>query len=329
MTVNAGHRLRITRHFEASPERVFDAWLNPETVGKWLFTTATGEMRRVEIDPRVGGKYLLIDRRHGKDIEHIGEYLEIERPTHLVFTFAVPAFSPQSTRVSIDIVPAGTGCNLTLTHEGVLEEWVSQTQQGWGMILDGLATELDGAAGSHGVIVEPGTVRFRRIFPGPIERVWAYLTESDKRAKWLAAGEMEPRAGASLELHFDHDSLSQDQSPVPERFREGGCGSVTSHDVVRYEPPRLLSLTWGGGADGPSEVTFELTPQGDKVLLVLTHRRLAGRTMMVDVASGWHSHLAILTERVNGQEPAASFWTIFSCAHDDYETQIPGGVMLR
>jgi uncharacterized protein YndB with AHSA1/START domain len=160
--------------------------------------------------------------------------------------------------------------------------------------------------------------------PGPIERVWAHLTESDKRAKWLAAGDMESRAGASLKLHFDHASLSRDQSPVPERFREGGCGEVTSHEVIRCEPPRLLSLTWGGGsADQPSEVTFELTPLGDKVLLVLTHRRLAGRTMMVDVASGWHSHLAMLTERVNGQEPAASFWTIFSAANAEYEKQIP------
>jgi hypothetical protein len=66
-----------------------------------------------------------------------------------------------------------------------------------------------------------------------------------------------------------------------------------------------------------------LTTQGDEVLLVLTHRQLAGRTMMVDVASGWHSHLAVLTERLNGQEPAASFWSIFSAANAEYERQIP------
>jgi uncharacterized protein YndB with AHSA1/START domain len=323
MTVNADPVLRVTRHFDASPERVFDAWLNPLTAGKWLFTTATGEMMRVEMDPRVGGKYLLIDRRHGKDIEHVGEYLEIDRPRRLVFTFAVPEFSPQSTRVSIDIVPVGTGCDLTLTHEGVLDEWLSRTQQGWTMILDGLANSLQNPSGSYGVVVEPGTVRFRRLLPGPIERVWAYLTESDKRAQWLAAGEMEPRVGASVELRFDHASLSSHKEPVPDRFKEGGCGDATRHEVIRCDPPRLLSLTWGGGADGPSEVTFELTAQADKVLLVLTHRRLAGRTMMVDVASGWHSHLAMLTERLNGQEPAASFWSIFSAANAEYEKQIP------
>ncbi len=324
MTINAGGMLRVTRHFDASPERVFDAWLNPQTTGKWLFTTATGEMMRVEIDPRVGGKYLFVDRRHGKDIEHVGEYLEIDRPTRLVFTFAVPEFSPQSTRVRIDIVPVGTGCDLTLTHEEVLTEWLSQTEQGWTMILDGLANSLESASGNYGAVVEPGTVRFRCVLPGPIERVWAYLTESDKRAKWLAAGEMEPRVGASVALRFDHASLSSIKAPVPERFREGGCGDVTSHEVTRCEPPRLLSLTWSGSkADEPSEVTFELTPQGDKVVLVLTHRRLAGRSMMVDVASGWHSHLAMLSERLNGQEPAASFWSIFSAANTEYEKQLP------
>jgi uncharacterized protein YndB with AHSA1/START domain len=323
MTVDADRILHVTRHFHASPERVFDAWLNPATAGKWLFTTATGEMTRVEIDARVGGKYLFVDRRNGKDIEHLGEYLEIDRPTRLVFTFAVPEFSPQTTRVSIDIVPVGAGCDLTLTHEGVLAEWADRTQQGWGMILDGLVNSLENASGSYGVVVGPGTVRFQRVLPGPIERVWAYLTESDKRAKWLAAGEMQPRVGASVALHFDHASLSLAKAPVPERFKEGGCGDVTSHEVIRCEPPRLLSLTWGGGtADVPSEVTFELTPQSDKVLLVLTHRRLAGRAMAVDVASGWHSHLAVLVERLDGQEPADAFWSIFSRMHDDYEGRI-------
>ena len=47
----------------------------------------------------------------------------------------------------------------------------------------------------RGTITEAGTIRFERLLPGPIERVWAYLTESDKRAKWLAAGDMDLRPG--------------------------------------------------------------------------------------------------------------------------------------
>ena len=98
-------------------------------------------MIRVEIDPRVGGSFNSM-RRDGEDVEHVGEYLEIDRPRRLVFAFSVPKFSKQITRVTIDIVPVGNGCELTLTHEGVLPEWADRTQSGWGMILDSLGKML-------------------------------------------------------------------------------------------------------------------------------------------------------------------------------------------
>jgi uncharacterized protein YndB with AHSA1/START domain len=127
--------IQVTRNFVASPERVFDAWLDPAIARRFLFATPTGEMIRVEIDARVGGKFLIIRRTDGDDVEHVGEYLVIERPRRLVFTFAVPKFSPQFTQVTIEIKPAANGCTLTLTHEGVLPEWAERTQEGWGMIL--------------------------------------------------------------------------------------------------------------------------------------------------------------------------------------------------
>jgi uncharacterized protein YndB with AHSA1/START domain len=133
--------VRVTRRFSASAERVFDAWLDPARAQKFLFATPTGQMVRAEIDARVGGKFVFTDRREGVDVEHMGEYLEIERPRRLVFTFAVPQFSAESTRVSIDIVPLETGCELTLTHEGVLPDYVTRTEAGWGMILDNLAAK--------------------------------------------------------------------------------------------------------------------------------------------------------------------------------------------
>jgi uncharacterized protein YndB with AHSA1/START domain len=134
-------RLQVVRRFDAAAERVFDAWLDPGTAAKWLFATASGQMIRVEIDPRVGGLFNFT-RRDGDDVEHVGEYLEIDRPRRLVFTFSVPKYSTQVTRVSIDIVPLESGCELTLTHEDVLPEWASQTEAGWGMILDSLARTL-------------------------------------------------------------------------------------------------------------------------------------------------------------------------------------------
>jgi uncharacterized protein YndB with AHSA1/START domain len=134
--------VQVTRHFEASPERVFDAWLDPQKAGQWLFATPSGQMVRVEIDARAGGSFIFVDRRDGEDVEHIGEYIEMDRPRRLVFTFKVPKFSQQSTRVSIDIVPEGTGCHLTLTHEDVLPDYASRTQEGWTGILDKLAAAI-------------------------------------------------------------------------------------------------------------------------------------------------------------------------------------------
>jgi uncharacterized protein YndB with AHSA1/START domain len=101
-----------------------------------------GEIVATEIDARVGGGFGIV-RRDDRDIEHVGRYLEIDRPRKLVFTFAVPAFSPAETLVIIDIVPAAQGCELTLTHEHVLPEWADRTAQGWGMILDGLARAVN------------------------------------------------------------------------------------------------------------------------------------------------------------------------------------------
>jgi len=139
---NEPNVVRVHRRFDASAERVFDAWLDAERAAKFLFATPTGVMVRSEIDARVGGRFCFVDRRDGVDVEHVGTYLEIDRPHRLVFEFGVPQFSAELTRVSIDIVALGTGCELTLTHEGVLLDYVDRTRQGWTGILEGLAGAL-------------------------------------------------------------------------------------------------------------------------------------------------------------------------------------------
>jgi uncharacterized protein YndB with AHSA1/START domain len=137
-------QVRVSRRFDTPAERVFDAWLDPRTAGKWLFATPHGQMVRVEIDGRIGGYFALVDRRDGDDVEHLGEYVEIDRPHRLVFTFRVPKFSALSTKVALDIVPSGSGCELTVTHEGVLSEYASRAREGWTSILERLAVTMRG-----------------------------------------------------------------------------------------------------------------------------------------------------------------------------------------
>jgi uncharacterized protein YndB with AHSA1/START domain len=135
--------VRATRRYDAAPERVFDAWLDPATAAKFLFATPTGQMIRAEIDPRVGGHFTFVDRRPEMgDVEHVGTWLEIDRPRRLVFEFAVPAYEPTRTKITLDFAPSGAGTDLTLTHEGVFEDYVKQTEHGWGMILGALERAL-------------------------------------------------------------------------------------------------------------------------------------------------------------------------------------------
>lgn len=168
----------------------------------------------------------------------------------------------------------------------------------------------------YGTILESGAIRFERRLPGPIERVWAYLTEADKRAKWLARGEVQPWVGGGVELHFRHADLSPQVEEIPDKYRQYENGASFTAEVTRCEPPRLLSHTW---ADG-SEVTFELTPQDEDVLLVLTHRRLTS-TEMLGVAGGWHTHLGILVDHLHGRTPQP-FWATHARLEAEYEQRI-------
>ena len=141
----APSEVKVTRRFEAPPEAVFDAWLDERIAAGWLFATPDGERVRVEIDPRVGGRFDIVERRDGEDVLHTGAYEEIERPSRLVFTLQVPKYSGNSERVTVDIAPAEGGCELVLTQtvsEGA-PATPEQIERGWGKVLDALAGEVE------------------------------------------------------------------------------------------------------------------------------------------------------------------------------------------
>ncbi len=131
-------RLTVSHTYSSPAERVFDAWLDPGMAGRFLFATPGGEMIKVEIDPVVGGMFNFTERRGDIDAEHVGEYLEIERPRRLVFEYGVPAYSPDRSRVEVEIEAfAEGGCRLTLTA-WVEPEYGERTEYGWVTILANL-----------------------------------------------------------------------------------------------------------------------------------------------------------------------------------------------
>jgi uncharacterized protein YndB with AHSA1/START domain len=169
----------------------------------------------------------------------------------------------------------------------------------------------------YGALTEPGTLRIERLLPGPIERLWAWLTEPGKRAQWLAGGPMELRVGGGAELQFRHAELSAERTP-PEKFRSMEGGHTLKCRITACDPPRLLSYTWG---EDWGEVTFELSPRGNDVLLVVTHRRLGERAGIASVSAGWHAHLAILADRLAGSEPRG-FWSTYMRLEAEYEKRL-------
>jgi uncharacterized protein YndB with AHSA1/START domain len=177
------------------------------------------------------------------------------------------------------------------------------------------------ATAEHGVVTEAGTIRFERLLPGPIERVWAYLTDSDKRRTWLAAGPMELRPGGALEMTWRNSELAGPGETTPERFVQYEGYSMQGR-ILEAEPPRLLVFTWPEEEGGESEVSFALAERGGKVLLTLTHRKLATRGLMVGVAGGWHSHLAVLEARLDGRDPPP-FWPMVERVEQDYQERVP------
>jgi uncharacterized protein YndB with AHSA1/START domain len=167
----------------------------------------------------------------------------------------------------------------------------------------------------HGSPAGPGALRIERLLPGPPERIWAYLTESGKRALWLAGGPMGDAAGGKVELRFRHADLSAEKDP-PARYGEYKEGHAVHGTLLRCEPMRVLSYTWGDGGED-SRVTFELVPKGEEVLLIVTHERLRSRDGMASVAAGWHAHLGILLDRLEGREPRG-FWTAHGTLEAEY-----------
>ena len=164
-------------------------------------------------------------------------------------------------------------------------------------------------------LIPPSTVRLERLLPGPIERAWAYLTESDKRATWLAAGEFDLRVGGKIELIFENDKLPNDPMPAPRGARRSFAGVIT-----RLEPLRALGHTWMWDG-GPSEVLYELTPKGKDVLLTIHHQLPDDLGLKRGVSGGWVVHTGILADLLNGVKPRP-FWTSHDQVAKEYEAAI-------
>ena len=163
-----------------------------------------------------------------------------------------------------------------------------------------------------GQLTEPTQFTIQRWLPGPAERIWRYLTESDLRRKWLAAGDMPAVAGGAFELVWRNDELSRPDDTRPAGFPEE---NRMESRILVFDPPRHLTFSWGDG-----EVSFKLEPKGDRVLLTLVHSGL-GPDNRIRVAAGWHTHLDIMVAEAEGVAPG-SFWSNWTARTEVYRARL-------
>jgi uncharacterized protein YndB with AHSA1/START domain len=172
------------------------------------------------------------------------------------------------------------------------------------------------ARDDYAVMTESATLTMTRLLPGSIERVWAYLTESDLRRQWLASGEMEMRKGARFELVWRNSELTDPPGARPDGFGEE---HRLDSEITELDPPYRLGFTWGdtGG------VTLELEQVEDEVRLTVTHRRILDRWSQLNISAGWHAHLDMLAARLAGETPSEPFWDHWAGLKAQYERRIP------
>lgn len=144
--------LTMARRFQASPTDVYKAWTKPELMKKWLFSTeSTNQMARNEF--RIGGRWEIIDRRNGEEYRATGEYLEIDPPHRLVFSFEMPQYNDLQDRIIVWVSPVQDACEMTFKQEIVvpheegwseedlqnaMQEFSGASEEGWDRMFENL-----------------------------------------------------------------------------------------------------------------------------------------------------------------------------------------------
>jgi uncharacterized protein YndB with AHSA1/START domain len=143
---------------------------------------------------------------------------------------------------------------------------------------------------TKGEIIPESAVRFVRMLPGPVEKVWTVLTETNRLPEWYGEGVIEPREGGNVQLMGGHIR-----------------GVVTG-----WRPHNMLAYTWNVFDPGESVsrypisyLEFALAREDKAVKLTLTHRPVP-TNFQKQTAMGWHTMLDLIEASLNDECPKRS-----------------------
>lgn len=134
--------LTLDQLLPAPPARVYDAWLDPGFLARFMSPCAGGSVPEASVDARVGGAYRIVMNDGSRDIPHHGTYLEMQRPHRLRFTWQSP-HSVEGSVVTLTLTPEGEGTRLVLRQDRFAHESARDGHiKGWTFILNQLVQAL-------------------------------------------------------------------------------------------------------------------------------------------------------------------------------------------
>ena len=125
----------VEREVAATINEVFAAWTTPALMARWLSPTGRAE---VDADIRVGGRFRVVMLDADSRLEHTGEYLRIEPPTLLVFTWASAYTGAEPSVVTVTLQQRDAATLVMLTHERLPASVAEPHASGWTTILERL-----------------------------------------------------------------------------------------------------------------------------------------------------------------------------------------------
>lgn len=167
-----------------------------------------------------------------------------------------------------------------------------------------------------GTQLENGALQFVRDLPGPIDRVWRFMVDPEKRALWFAGGTTGDKVGDEFVWDFDHGKISDE--PLPDKWSDLAGGMQARGRIVAIEPPRLLEVF---SFEDSLTTRFELSEVGDRVRLVLTQQPPTNYEDLVSTAAGWQACLGVLLDRLSDRKPRG-FWTEHESASELYRERL-------